>query len=71
MLLLLVPLEFDDFISELIKITNGIGQGNPISLLLYILYNADLLYQSRGERNFNLIYQVDFFCKATIAGLTN
>jgi ribonuclease HI len=36
-------LKFDDFISELIDITNGIGQGDPISMLLYILYNADLL----------------------------
>lgn len=36
-------LKFDDFISELIDIENGIGQGDPISMLLYILYNADLL----------------------------
>jgi hypothetical protein len=36
-------LKFDNFISELINITNGIGQGNPISMLLYILYNMDLL----------------------------
>ena len=36
-------LKFDDFISDVIDITNGIGQGDPLSMLLYILYNADLL----------------------------
>ena len=36
-------LRFDDYISEYREITNGIGQGDPLSMLLYILYNADLL----------------------------
>jgi ribonuclease HI/endonuclease/exonuclease/phosphatase family metal-dependent hydrolase len=36
-------LKFDDYISDIISITNGIGQGDPLSMLLYILYNADLL----------------------------
>jgi hypothetical protein len=36
-------LKFDDFISELISICNGIGQGDPLSMILYIIYNADLL----------------------------
>ena len=36
-------MKFDDFVSKFIDITNGIGQGNPISMLLYILYNTDLL----------------------------
>ena len=36
-------LKFDDYTSELMSITNGIGQGDPLSMLLYILYNADLL----------------------------
>jgi len=36
-------LKFDDYISELINICNGIGQGDPLSMILYILYNADLL----------------------------
>ena len=36
-------LKFDDHISEPTDITNGIGQGDPLSMLLYILYNADLL----------------------------
>jgi hypothetical protein len=36
-------LRFDDHTSEIIDIVNGIGQGDPLSMLLYILYNADLL----------------------------
>ncbi|EDQ99744.1 uncharacterized protein LACBIDRAFT_315287 [Laccaria bicolor S238N-H82] len=36
-------MKFNDFISEYIDIMNGIGQGDPISMLLYVIYNADLL----------------------------
>ena len=36
-------LKFDDYVSETTNITNGICQGDPISMLLYIIYNADLL----------------------------
>ena len=36
-------LRFDDYTSEPIEIRNGIGQGDPLSMILYIIYNADLL----------------------------
>ena len=36
-------LKFDDFTSEEIPIDNGIGQGDPLSMVLYQYYNADLL----------------------------
>lgn len=36
-------LKFDDFTSEPIDIVNGIGQGDPLSMILYIIYNADLI----------------------------
>jgi ribonuclease HI/exonuclease III len=36
-------LKFDDFTSEDISIGNGIGQGDPLSMVLYQYYNADLL----------------------------
>ena len=36
-------LKFNDFLSETISVTNRIGQGDPLSMLLYILYNTDLL----------------------------
>jgi ribonuclease HI len=36
-------LKFDDYTSEDIPIGNGIGQGDPLSMVLYQYYNADLL----------------------------
>jgi hypothetical protein len=36
-------LKFDDFTSEDIHIGNSIGQGDPLSMVLYQYYNADLL----------------------------
>ena len=36
-------LRFDDHISDNISIDNGIGQGDPLSMVLYQYYNADLL----------------------------
>ena len=36
-------LKFDDYISENIMIDNGIGQGDPLSMILYQYYNAGLL----------------------------
>ena len=36
-------MKFDDYLSEFIHLSNGIGQGDPLSMILYILYNADLL----------------------------
>ena len=36
-------MKFDNYVSGSINITNGIGQGDPLSMLLYIIYNADLL----------------------------
>jgi hypothetical protein len=34
-------IKFDDYISEYYDIINGKGQGDPLSMLLYILYNTD------------------------------
>ena len=36
-------LRFDDHVSKPIKIDNGIGQGDPLSMALYQFYNADLV----------------------------
>jgi hypothetical protein len=36
-------LRFDDYTSEWIPINNGIGQGDPLSMILYIIYNSDLV----------------------------
>ena len=34
---------FDDYISEPIPIDNGIGQGDPLSMIAFLFYNADFL----------------------------
>src|SRR5712675_1245637 len=39
----ITTLKFDGFNSETIGIDNGIGQGDPLSMILYQFYNADLL----------------------------
>ena len=36
-------LKFDGYSSDAIQIDNGIGQGDPLSMVLYQFYNADLL----------------------------
>ena len=36
-------LKFDDYTSVTITVTNGIGQGDLLSMILYILYNANIL----------------------------
>ncbi|OJA12400.1 hypothetical protein AZE42_10041 [Rhizopogon vesiculosus] len=36
-------LHFDGFTSDWININNSIGQGDPLSMILYIIYSADLV----------------------------
>lgn len=58
-------LKFDDFVSEPTNIDNGIGQGDPISMLLYIIYNADLLDLCIGNNESSLGYVDDALVIAT------
>lgn len=52
-------LRFDDYISDTINISNGIGQGDPLSMLLYIIYNADLLDLPENPHSEDTIGYVD------------
>ena len=52
-------IKFDDYISEPHDITNGIGQGNPLSMILYIIYNTDLLEIPGDETREDAISYVD------------
>jgi hypothetical protein len=52
-------IKFDDHTSDYIDITNGIGQGDPLSMLLYIIYNADLLEIPDIEQKDDAIGYVD------------
>ncbi|KAG2063461.1 hypothetical protein BDR04DRAFT_973926, partial [Suillus decipiens] len=36
-------LHFDGYTSDWINIDNSIGQGDPLSMILYIIYSADLV----------------------------
>ena len=51
--------KFDDFVSESIDILNGIGQGDPLSMILYILYNTDLLEITGDDEYENSLGYVD------------
>lgn len=42
-------MKFNDFILEFIVISNGIGQGDPLSMILYLFYNADFLDMPRNK----------------------
>lgn len=44
-------LNFDDFTSESFKIGNGCDQRDPLSVVLYNFYNADLLEVVKPKQN--------------------
>ena len=45
-----MKLKFNRYLfQEWIPINNGIGQGDPLSMILYIIYNADLLVVPKGR----------------------
>ncbi|KIJ63741.1 hypothetical protein HYDPIDRAFT_63317, partial [Hydnomerulius pinastri MD-312] len=54
-------LKFDGFLSDWIDITNGIGQGDPLSMILYIIYNSDLVEvaNAQGKRELALAFVDD------------
>ncbi|KAF9450536.1 hypothetical protein P691DRAFT_665085, partial [Macrolepiota fuliginosa MF-IS2] len=54
-------LRFDDYISDPTPINNGIGQGDPLSMLIYLIYNADLL-QIPNKAEEEAIGYVDDVC---------
>ncbi|KIK37494.1 hypothetical protein CY34DRAFT_32467, partial [Suillus luteus UH-Slu-Lm8-n1] len=43
-------LRFDSFTSEWIPINNGIRQGDPLSMILYIIYNSDLVKVAKARK---------------------
>ncbi len=58
-------LKFDGFISDQIPIDNGIGQGDPLSMVLYQFYNADLLDIPRLKGEDAVAYVDDTIMMAT------
>ena len=45
--------------SDWISITNGIGQGDPFSMLLFIIYNSDLVETAKGKSELTLAFVDD------------
>ena len=52
-------LRFDDFNSDWISITNGIGQGDPLSMILFIIYNSDLVETAANTNELTLAFVDD------------
>jgi hypothetical protein len=62
-------LMFDGHTSEWTPITNGIGQGDPLSMIVYIIYNTDLIKISQGHPNELMLAFVDNTIFITIGDL--
>ena len=58
-------LKFDDHESEPISLDNGIGQGDPLSMVLYQYYNADLLEIPNSPNEMAAAYVDDAILAAT------
>lgn len=54
-----MKLRFNDYTSEWFDITNGIGQGDPLSMILYIIYDSDLVEMAKGKRELTLAFVDD------------
>jgi len=52
-------LKFDDYTSDWFSLDNGIVQGDPLSMILYLYYNADLLDIASGKQDMCLGYVDD------------
>ena len=57
-------LKFDGFTSEWINVDNGIVQGDPLSMTLYLFYNTDLLEDvGKMEMKVGCVDNVNFYAK--------
>jgi hypothetical protein len=63
-------LKFDSHASEPIALDNSIGQGDPLSMVLYQFYNANLLDILKGKNEDALAYVDDTIMVATTATFT-
>ena len=52
-------LKFDDYTLNWFELDNSIGQGNPLSMLLYLYYNSDILEVPKGHNKVGLGYVDD------------
>ena len=52
-------LQFNNYTSKWFNITNGIGQGDPLSMILYIIYDSDLIRTAKGRQELTLAFVDD------------
>jgi hypothetical protein len=58
-------LKFDRYTSEHIPIDNGIGQGDPLSMVMYQFYNADLIDIPKHPKEDTVAYMDNAFMLAS------
>ena len=63
-------LRYDGHMSEPLKLNNGIRQGNPLSMVLYQFYNADLLDTPRDKSEDALAYVDNTIMVAAVENFT-
>ena len=63
-------LKFDNYTSKAIKIDNGIGQGDPLSMVLYQYYNTDILEITSQPKENAIAYMDDALVMAAGADFT-
>ena len=63
-------LQFDDHVSSWIELDNGIGLGDPLSVLLYLYYNLDILEVPMGHNEMGLGYVDDMALVAVAKDFT-
>src|SRR6266481_5193925 len=57
-------LKFDGYMSDWMSVDNSIVQGDPLSMLLYLFYNAGLLATpKKGEAKLAYIDDTNFYTK--------
>lgn len=52
-------IRFDDYESDWFPIRNGIGQGDPLSMILYVIYSSDLADTAKGKKELTLAFVDD------------
>ena len=58
-------LKFDGYISEWVDVNNGIVQGDPLSMILYLFYNADLIADiKKDEAKIAYVDDANFYTEA-------
>ncbi|EJD38239.1 hypothetical protein AURDEDRAFT_46462, partial [Auricularia subglabra TFB-10046 SS5] len=58
-------LRFDDFCTDFFDVDNGIGQGDPLSMILYLFYNHRMVELGCGRRSLGLGFVDDIAILAT------